>query len=82
MDILKALKGLGLDQKDVIQGVFHFASPALAKSALKKAFANTSDAACEKLGRLLTMAGTKLLAKDREGAAGDLARVVGEIKIF
>jgi hypothetical protein len=65
-----------------VQQVLHFTTPALAKQALAKAFAKTSDEACDKLSRILAMAAQKLAAKDRSGAAGDLARVVGEIKFF
>ena len=83
MNLFKILGGLGIDPKDVLQNVLHNASPGLAKPPLLQFLRErVSDAGCQKLGRLCSMAGEKLQKLDREGAAGDLARIVGEIRFF
>lgn len=80
-DILKAVGGLGLDPDEILGSVLHYATPKLAKAAFVEAFKRTSDEGCKKIGRLLSMAGEKLQKLDRDGAAGDCGRVVGEIKL-
>jgi hypothetical protein len=71
----------GMSAKDILGSVLHHASPKLAKPVFEQAFNKMSDAGAQKVGRLLSMAGEKLQALDRAGAAGDAARIVGEIKL-
>lgn len=82
MDILKFGKLVGLDPEDILKSVVHYATPKLSKAAFAAALDRASDEACAKIGRLLSMAGAKLQKLDRKGAAGDLGRAIGEIKVF
>jgi hypothetical protein len=83
MNLFKILGGLGIDPKDVFQNVLTATTPGLAKPQLLKFLTErVSDAGCQKLGRLCSLAGEKLQKLDRAGAAGDLSRVIGEIKFF
>ena len=82
MNILKTVKGFGIDPQDARQGELHFANPKLAKEVFNVPFALTSDEACKRIGRLLSMAGEKQQKLDRDGAAGDCKRILGEVKQF
>lgn len=82
MDVFKALGFLGVNAGDVFGSVLHAATPKIAKAAWQAGLSRASDEACRKIGRLLVLAGQKLQKGDRDGAAGDLARVTGEVKLF
>lgn len=86
MDFLKLAQGLfsGIgagNVQDLFGGVLHQVTTQQARKALKAWLAKSTDEACLKYGAMLMNAGTALLAKDREKAAGILARVVGSIKL-
>lgn len=83
-DIFQGLGVLGLDLADVARAALHHMTPKLAKPAFEAGLARASDDAARKLGRLCKMAGEALdrPQPDREEAAGHLARLTGEIKLF
>ncbi len=81
-DILGILGGL--DAPALFNAVLHYVTPKVAKPGLVLAINQASLEQKRKWGRLFKMAGEKLdrADPDEEGAAGDLARGLGEIRLF
>ncbi len=79
-DILKLIGGMGAE--DLLKSVLHYATPQLAKPVFKALLGKLSPAGVGKLGRLFSLAGAELTkpTPDLDAAAGNMARVVGEIK--
>lgn len=79
-NILSVLRALGLDTKDVLQSVLHYATPQLAKPLFRELLSRTSGEKQERMARILRMAADEMEKQNDEAAAGNLARFVGEVK--
>lgn len=73
-----------VDEQSIINNVFHYATPKLAAAAFRIAFERGTDEGLQKIGRILRFAADKLTEAepDRVGAANELGRALGEIKLF